>query len=122
MNNEENVSPDLEYLKALQSQGHRLTDCFCVGLGPTLNRMTIYCADGSTHDFTIDTDHETLMTHYREVVQFTEFGPRGLANMIYADACDRRRLLDLGSEQVTIIMSPDCQERIGEHLKEWTYY
>lgn len=116
------VEPTLAYLENLRSQGHVLTDFHvsCFGVGKYL--VTVHAQGGLTFKFQIFTEREVFTDHHKKAVEFTGFGPVGLANILYADARRFSNNSNIVPEQIEVMLSEECLTRVGEQLRMWNHY
>lgn len=116
------VPPTLKYLRDLEADGHVLTDAEVLHVNVDKYRTTIHTASGQRFQFVLLCDHATISNHHREIVEYTGYGPEGLANVIYADACTYAKRETLPNSRIRICLSEECLRRVGVAIKQWTLY
>ena len=62
------------------------------------------------------------MPHFREAVEYSEFGPRGLGNLIHADVIEKTHVTGLPQDQFTVLLSQDIFTKLGDLAERWTHY
>jgi hypothetical protein len=83
----------MAYLEEITRTGQRIVDVFLIGMLPTVHEMTVYLADGSKPVYYIEADTKTVMAHYRQAIEYSGYGPRGLQNRAASDDNVRCRVL-----------------------------
>jgi hypothetical protein len=116
------VPPTLEYLRQLEFEGHVLTDAQILGTNVDTFRTTIHTEGGQTFEFQVHGDPETISKHHREIVEHTNYGPEGLANLIYSDACHHAKSEGLPNNRIRICLSEACLQQVGNAIEKRTYY
>jgi uncharacterized protein YlaI len=119
MNNK--VAPTLDYLRKLKEDGRRVIDVRLTSFDQDTRRMRVFLADGEERDFYID-DSSQVMPHYREAIEYSEYGPKGLANLIYLEALQFARKQKLKNEEIEVIVSQECFDRVGREIEEYLHY
>jgi hypothetical protein len=122
MKKPETVPPNMSYLESLRNQGHSVIDVLILTIGPDKAAVTVFLKGEDERKFHIEGKSSVLMAHFRQAVEFSGYGPRGLANLIHADVMERSRLEKCKAERFEILVSQECLERVGTHLKPWAYY
>ena len=87
------VEPSLTHVVDFAAQNGKPTDV-----------MTFHLKDGDLRD------------HYRDVVAFVGFGPRGFSELIYFEACNLAKAEKRAIDDLVVRLSPDFFSRIGEFL------
>ena len=116
------VPPTMAYLEEITRTGQRIVDVFLIGMLPTVHEMTVYLADGSKPVYYIEADTKTVMAHYRQAIEYSGYGPRGLGNLIHANVMEKCREKGKEQEQFEVLVSQECFDRIKSHAQQWTYY
>lgn len=116
------VPPTMDYLEEIVRSGARIIDVSLIALLPTIREIRVYLEDGKERVYYMEGAAETIMTHFRQAVEFSGFGPRGLGNLIHADVMQQVRDTGKKQEQFDVWVSQECLNRINSHVEPWTRY
>jgi len=92
-----------------------------IRIAKDLCKMMVYLDDGSTKDFYME-ESPDVFPHYREAVQYSGYGPRGLGNLIHADVMEKCRDTGQKTDQFIASVSQKICDRLGKHGEYWTHY
>lgn len=115
------VPPTIDYLVSISSGGQNVVDVMLTKIAKDLCKMMVYLDDGSIKVFYME-DSTDVFPHYREAVQYSGFGPRGLGNVIHADVMEKCRDTGKKQDQFVASVSQEICDRLGKHAEHWTHY
>ena len=115
------VPPTIDYLASISSRGQNVVDVMLTKIAKDLFKMMVYLDDGSIKEYYME-DSADVFPHYREAVQYSGFGSRGLGNLIHADVMEKCRDTGQKQDQFVASVSQELCDRLGKHGKHWTHY
>ena len=115
------VEPTLDYLKALSAAGLNPIDVWASTVDIDLHLVRV-CLPDRTIEFVIKCGNDVFMAHYRQAIEYCGFGPRGLSNLVYADAVTFAKGHKIKNTEVEIRVSKECAERLGTSIQDYMSY
>jgi hypothetical protein len=114
------VEPTLKYVEDFAAKNGKPTDVMMTGVTESIVEMALFIDDRVVETFHLkDGD---LRDHYRDVVEFVGYGPRGFSELIYLEACDLAKAENRAIDDLVLGLSPDLFARIGEFLPSFMKY
>jgi len=115
------VEPTMDYLHELTASGHKVVDVMLTRIRQDMCRMWVYFPDDTYKHFYIE-QSDRVFPHFREAVEYCDYGPRGLGNVIHADLCQKIKETGIKMEDYIVSVSTGVFERLGRHGEHWTHY
>jgi hypothetical protein len=115
------VNPTLDYLTKLNDGGSKVVDVLLTTYDENTRKMQVFLRDGEVREYLMD-DSPQVILHYREAIEFSGYGPKGLSNLIYMDALQFAREQKLRNGQVEVVVSNDCFERAAREIERYLSY
>lgn len=99
------VEPNLEYVEEFAAKNGRPTDVMMTGVTESIVEMALFIDDSVVGTFHLkDGD---LRDHYRDVVKFVGYGPRGFSELIYKESCDLAESESRSIDDLVLGLSPE---------------